>query len=230
MEVRSMGFCVFGDSVARGIVYDESKKKYTYLKSTFENSVSLRWKVAIKNYARFGCTITKGAEILEKHKADLGKFRYTALEFGGNDCDFNWKEISKNPDLQHLPNVPLSVFEKSYEQIIEQVQNAGSIPILVTLPPLDAQRFFDWVSKGLNKENILKFVGDVQYIYRWHELYNITILELAQKYKLPLINIRKDFLANKNYKDLLCKDGMHPNEKGHALINQSIANAIPGLL
>ena len=30
--------CVFGDSVARGVIYDETKEKYTFLKNSFINS------------------------------------------------------------------------------------------------------------------------------------------------------------------------------------------------
>ena len=31
------------------------------------------------------------------------------LEYGGNDCDFDWHKVCENPELAHEPNVP---FEK----------------------------------------------------------------------------------------------------------------------
>lgn len=222
-----MNICVFGDSVAKGVVFDETKNKYTFLKENFISLVENNTSVPFKNFAKFGCTVKKGSEILKKQEGKLAEYKYTILEFGGNDCDLNWAEVAENPNCQHPAQVPLDKFTKIYEDMIEKTITAGSKPILLTLPPLDSERFFNWVSRGLDKENILQFLGnDVNYIFRWHQGYNDMIFKLADKYQIPVIDIRKDFIEKDNYKNLLCIDGMHPNKEGHRVIANSLAKAV----
>ncbi|MCQ4637828.1 SGNH/GDSL hydrolase family protein [Anaerovorax odorimutans] len=219
-----MKICVLGDSVARGVIYDEARNKYTFLKNSFINLFSSIRQIPVKNLARFGCTTTKGQQILEKHKEQLSLYDYTILEFGGNDCNYNWEEVARTPEKDHAPAVPSSVFKDTYSNMLEQIRSCGSQPILLSLPPLNPQRFFDWVCRGLNRDNVLRWLGDIDYIYRWHEAYNLTVFQLAQEHKAPLIDIRRIFLENRHYGDLLCVDGMHPNEKGHALINSALVD------
>ena len=87
-------------------------------------------------------------KIIEKHAVKLPEYKSTALEFGGNDCDFDWKLISECPDDIHLPKTPLDELESLYCQIIDDVSESGSKPVLFTLPPLGAKRYFSWISRG----------------------------------------------------------------------------------
>lgn len=221
--------CVFGDSIIKGVVFDSIRGRYIFLKNSFANLFGLRTGIRVENYAKFGCTITAGKQIIEKHQAELPGFEYTVLEFGGNDCDYNWKAISERPDDIHIPNTPLDVFENLYSETIDNVTAAGSKPVLFSLPPLDARKYFSWLSRGLNAENILHWLGDVEHIYRWQEMYNLTVMKLAAIKNVPLIDIRRAFLENKNYFNLYCEDGIHPNEDGHALISSVIRDSIPAL-
>ncbi len=214
--------CVFGDSVAKGIAFDSARNKYTLLKDSFVSMIAKNSHIAIKNFSRFGCTVTKGGEVLKKHMSELGRYDYTVLEFGGNDCDFNWAEVSASPESSHVPNTPVSVFEEYYSQMIDEVKACGGKPVLLSLPPIDAKRYFDWISRGLNPENILRWLGDVEFIYRWHEMYNLAVNRLAILHHVPLIDISSAFLKTGNYQDLICEDGIHPNENGHRLIGQTI--------
>ena len=157
----------------------------------------------------------------------LPGYRFTALEFGGNDCDFDWKSVSECPDGIHLPKTPLDEFESLYSKIIDDVSNSGSKPVLFSLPPLSAERYFAWISKGLNAVNILRWLGDVGHIYRWHEMYNNTVVKIAEAKNVLLIDIREAFLKARDYLSLLCEDGIHPNEAGHALISDVVMNALP---
>jgi lysophospholipase L1-like esterase len=64
----------------------------------------------IKNISKFGDTLLKGAqklrEYLSKNKSDV-----VIIEFGGNDCDFYWEEISKNPN-ETISLKPILIFLK----------------------------------------------------------------------------------------------------------------------
>ena len=213
--------CIFGDSVARGVVFDAVKNKYSLLKESFAHIVERQQKISILNFAKFGCTVTMGSEILKRHESKLNQFDYTVLEFGGNDCDYNWAEVSQNPFLPHLCNTPIPVFKEKYLEIINRVIQNGGKPVLLNLPPIDPKRYFQWISRGLNGKNILTFLGEIEKIYKWQEMYSIAIEELAKEKKIPFVDIRSGFLNKNNFADFLCEDGIHPNEKGHLLISNT---------
>ena len=220
--------CVFGDSIARGVILDD-QGSYKPLKDCFASLAAEELGVALVNKARFGCTIAKGREIIERTlDRFLGKskepvFDYVFLEFGGNDCDFRWDEISVRPHAQHLPATPPELFVKHYSDVIEELRARGLKPILLTLPPLVAERYFAWFTRtGLDQEAILMWLGDVEFIYRWHESYSCLVWEIGEKYDAPVIDIRKSFLEQRNYQRFLCKDGIHPNVEGHSLIKAEI--------
>lgn len=218
-----MKICVLGDSIAKGIIYDESRKRYTFLKESFINMIKNNSDIEINNCSSFGCTVSKGEKMLDKIESELKDYDYTFLELGGNDCDYDWAAVADAPDINHDCNTPIEIFKEKYKKIIERVSSAGSHPVLVTLPPIDSVRFFNWVSKGLNKENILKFLGDVEHIARWQSMYNEAVHQLSKLYKLPIYDIRSIFFNQKKITDYLCKDGMHPNKEGHKLIYTAIA-------
>lgn len=219
-----MKLCVLGDSVAKGVIYDEARNKYTFLKDSFINLFSKERHIPVTNLAKFGCTTSKGKRILNQNRKLIESCDYTILEFGGNDCNFNWEAISLEPGKDHLPAVPSSAFKENYSQMLTQIREIGSRPLLLSLPPLDQQRFFKWISKGLNGKNILTWLGDIDSIYRWQEAYNLLVFQLAGEHNVPLVDIRKIFLENRYYGELLCIDGMHPSRKGHALIYSALAD------
>ena len=68
--------------------------------------------------------------------------------------------------------------------------------------------------------------GDKQFLTNWHERYNIEVFKLAINNKIPIIDITSKFLEIKNYSELLCEDGIHPNENGHLLIANAIKKHI----
>lgn len=218
--------CVFGDSVTKGVVFDSVRDKYILLKDSFVNMVRNGGNFAVNNYSRFGSTVSKGLEMLTRHKSELSGSDYTVLEFGGNDCDFDWAEVAAAPDAEHTPNTPIGRFGQLYAAMIAQVRSCGSHPVLLTLPPVDAKRYFAWISRGLNADAILHWLGDVEYIYRWHEMYNLAVCRLSRDMDVPLIDISSAFLETPNYQRLICADGIHPNAEGHKLIGRTVGNAI----
>lgn len=214
--------CIFGDSVAKGVIFDAVKNKYRLLKESFANIVERQQNISIMNLARFGCTVSMGSEILKRHEKELAQYDYTVLEFGGNDCDYNWAEVSEDPLRLHQCNTPIPQFRQKYLELIDRVRRNGGRPVLLNLPPIDPKRYFRWISKELDRKNIMKFLGEVETIYHWQEMYSKAVEELAAAEKIPLIDIRSGFLNKKNFSDYLCADGIHPNEKGHLLISKTI--------
>ncbi|MBO4636546.1 MAG: SGNH/GDSL hydrolase family protein, partial [Clostridiales bacterium] len=203
----------FGDSVLKGVIYEDDN--YRVSDSSFQKICEESFGITIENKAKFGSTITKGERILEKNlqliKDTDGE--YVVLEFGGNDCDFNWKEVAEDPEREHLPMSTIVNFTDTYTSIINEIKAIGKKPVLLSLPPIDSDRYFRHISKDLCAENIRKWMRyDPQYITNWHERYNIEIFKLAIANEVPVIDITSIFLEKKNYSRYLCEDGIHPNE------------------
>ncbi|WP_077391169.1 SGNH/GDSL hydrolase family protein [Mobilibacterium timonense] len=224
------GICVFGDSVARGVVFDEARQRYTNLKENFISLTEERIHIPFKNFSVFGATISKGEQMMARRSDSLGSYEYSILEFGGNDCDLNWKEISESPSSDHPAKTPLDKYESTYREMIQSSLSRGLKPILLTLPPLDPERFFQWVSRGLDRDKIYSYIGgDVNNIYRWHKEYNDIVLSLGREYGLPVIDIRSALESQGDYSRFLCADGMHPNAEGHRLIADCLASSLGSL-
>lgn len=114
-----------------------------------------------------------------------------------------------------------------YTDLIEKIKKMDKTPVLLSLPPIDSKRYFEKISKGLNGHNIMEWMNnDKQFITNWHERYNIEVFKLALTNNIPIIDITSKFLEEKNYNKYLCEDGIHPNEKGHELIAESIKEHI----
>ena len=140
------------------------------------------------------------------------------IEFGGNDCDLDWKAASEQPEVAQQGRVPLKAFGENLKRMIACARGAGMEPVLVTPPPLVAKRYFDWVSRNLNPARILDYLGDVEHIYRWQERYALMIRNVAREENARLLDVRDAFLAQPRMTDMICIDGIHPNEKGHAML------------
>ena len=213
----------FGDSVLKGVIYEN--EHYKVSDESFQKICAEYFGITIENKAKFGSTISKGEVIFERNLELLKNCdgEYVVLEFGGNDCDFNWKEVSADPDKEHLPMNTVENFAATYTEIISEIKKQGKIPVLLSLPPIDSKRYFQHITRGLSAENIMKWMrNDSQFITNWHERYNIEIFKLAIANEVPVIDITSIFLEKKNYSRYLCADGIHPNEKGHKLIAEAI--------
>ncbi|MDP4118091.1 MAG: SGNH/GDSL hydrolase family protein [Bacillota bacterium] len=220
--------CCFGDSITKGVVYDTEKQRYSVTEKNFIKLFSESQNINVNNYSKFGCTVERGLKIAAQNVNNLKNCNCVALEFGGNDCDFDWGSISENPDAEYTSKTPIDTFIDSYKKIINQVKNMGKQVVIINLPPLDAGKYFAWVSRGRNRENLIKWLGNsTEYIYRWHEFYNTVVGDIANQMMVPLIDIRSEFLKKKNYSDFLCADGIHPNEDGHELIFNAFTGAYP---
>ncbi len=218
--------CLFGDSLGRGVTYDPARNKYTILSDGFAALFARITGLQVENYAKFGATLPRSLPLIEKHLPELSGYDFTLLEFGGNDCNFDWAAVADAPDAHHDPAVPLAEFEAQYDAVIRSLQESGAKPVIATLPPLHADRFYRWVSRGLDEKAILRFLGNVEYIYRWQEMYSLTACEVAARNHVPVADLRRTLLLRNDYADYLCEDGMHLNKKGHALIADALVEQL----
>ncbi len=218
---------VVGDSLAKGIIYNEDKNRYCPAGNGFIAELSKKLKLTVTNASRFGSTLMQALN-LAKNKLDSVNPDVVLIEFGGNDCDFDWDTIAKDPSIDHRPHTELENFETTLGELVCNIHEREKTPVLLNLPPLDAPRYFKWFTGGDEAKGaqILKWLGDVSRIYWWHERYSRAIERVATLTKSHIIDIRSAFLMQEDFRSYMCIDGIHPNEQGHALIMQTILNYI----
>lgn len=215
----------FGDSVLRGVILENNKYKFS--KSCFAEILAEKLGTDIKNKGKFGATVAIGEKAIERNIAGITESTsdYVVTEFGGNDCDYDWKSVAENPDMPHMPKTDIKSFAEIYTRILKRIKSLGKNPVMLSLPPIDSERFFETVSRGLNKDNIMKFLGGKKrHISDWHERYNIEVFKIAAANNVPIIDITSRFYECNDYSEYLCADGIHPNEKGHGFIADIICD------
>lgn len=211
---------VWGDSIAKGVVFDEARGRYAVCRDSCLQLIKREGGVAVENHAVMGQTSQDGLARMQPEALKPGEI--TVIEYGGNDCDLDWRAVAEHPDVLQYGKVPVEQFSRNLEEMVDRVRAADAEPVLVTPPPLVAHRYFDWVSRGLNADNILKYLGDVEAIFRWQENYANHVAALAERLSVKLVDIRSRMLAG-DTEELVCVDGIHPNERGHRVIYEAVA-------
>jgi len=213
---------VLGDSIARGILYDESKGVYSLCRNTFD-TVLKKMGVNVKNYSKMGCTSVSALSILDKCENRNGAI--AAIEFGGNDSDLNWKSVAEHPEVFHEAAVTLPEFIQSIREMIRGFRKRGMRPVVVTPLPIVSERYYRQVSKNLDAKAILTYLGNEDSIYRWQERYSYAAWEAAHKESCGVFDLRSLFLNRRDFHSLMGPDGIHPNEKGYAVISEAVEKA-----
>ena len=216
-----------GDSISKGVTYDEDRKKYITLSDNFASIVQSKLDATIYNCGKFGNTLVRGISRIGK---DLFKFQpnIVVVEFGGNDCDFKWDEVAANPKEKHQPATDCDKFYDLLKNLVESLQKKNIVPVLLTIPPIDAERYFNWISKNSVAigDKITSWLGSVSKIYWWQERYNSAITSVAIECHINCIDTREAFLRTPDFRRLICADGIHPNEEGHRVIASKIIDYI----
>ena len=217
---------IYGDSIMRATVPGENDK-YQFKFNQFLEKFLENCSASIVNRSQFGATISKGLKTVERDISKGVSSRYALVEYGGNDCNFDWAAVASEPDKDHAPATCLDTFVSSLEKITSLLEKSGVTPVLMTLPPINAERYFKHICKGgLSSDRILHWLGgDVQLIYRFHELYSDAIAKFAMKFGYKLIDVRSAFLTKHNLSDLISGDGIHPSEEGYDLICSVLESA-----
>ena len=219
-----------GDSIIKGVVLNiESNGKLHYALSdrNIVDQVANKTNHEAINLGKMGCTIEAGEKILDRHLGDIENAQYALLCYGGNDSDYNWRAIAQSPRGEHQPKTPISVFEKTYARMIDKVRQAGLTPIVMSMPAMDAERyyqFFTSVFSDEEKRNVSRWLKNgTDAIWAGHELYNDAIKRVAAATDAILVDVSKAFSQPDKY---LCIDGIHVNAMGQTKIAAVITKAM----
>ncbi|MCF0237864.1 MAG: SGNH/GDSL hydrolase family protein [Sphaerochaetaceae bacterium] len=223
--------CILGDSILRGVQLTDGK--YVVDNNLGLEGICEKAGFEIENVSKFGCTVTKGftfAQRLFSRPGDLGKM--VLMDFGGNDSDYDWKAISDNPEGIHEPKTSIPLFKETYSQMVDFFLEKDIEPILMTLPPVQSDLYFQWICErdSLNGNNVMKWLGKLENIGMGQADFSYAVLDVAKTKGLKTVDLRTAFKNSGEEKNLFCRDGIHPNTKGQKLIGKCVSSFMEGLM
>ena len=212
---------IYGDSLLKATVPDAEMHYHFHLPEVMAQYPSDRLEVV--NRAKMGATVTKGLSLVE-HDVQRGMdARWALVAYGGNDSDFDWPAIAAAPEEEHLPHTVLPEFVEKLRCAVKTLRDAGVQPVLMTLPPIDSVRYFNFISRRSDGQRILDWLGDVGRIYRHQEMYSDAVAALAMGEGLPLIDVRRQFLPLRDLPRLIAADGIHLTMPGYRQLFDTLA-------
>ena len=224
-----MNVTVYGDSILRGVRFQDGRYVIDH---SWETRLAEAFGLQITNRSRFGNTIGKAMPRIERDSAEACEEEtHALLELGGNDCDFDWAAVAGAPEAVHESKTPPEKFMESYRRAIRLLREGGRKVTLATLPPINSELYLRFLCRdGLSRDNIVRWLGDVEHIYRWQESYSGMVEHLAREERVPLIDLRGAFLRDQRRPEaLLCADGIHPSAAGQGLIFETLSDFLKGL-
>ena len=208
---------IYGDSLLKATVPDEELKYHFHLPEIMARYPSDR--VTVTNRAKMGATVSKGLSLVE-HDAQRG----LTADYGGNDSDYDWAAIAADPEGNHQPHTKIGAFRQTLNDMLELLYRQGVQPVLMSLPPIDPRRYLRFICRnGLDRNAIMRWLGDEDMIYRHQELYSDMVTEVAYAGNIPLIHVRQEFLADHHMNQLLSADGIHLTMDGYGKLFDTLA-------
>lgn len=211
---------VYGDSILKGAVTGLGTGHLFDIVE--KNSLAIaaeKLKFELNNQSVFENIITKGQRRLNRdiERGSVGDV--AIIESGGNDCDYDWNVVVENPYVFHEPRVPLADFMQLLDEMVKKCRENKITPLLMTMPALVCDRWYNHICSSYGKDAVDAFTKDVpDVLYRNHEIYNMHIVQYCYENAVQFVDMRLALLESENYRDLMCKDGIHPNESGYAFM------------
>lgn len=200
-------FC-YGDSITYGADDTVLSGWVTRLRLHLENN--LNFKGLIYNMGIPGET-TKGLverftqETKSRIREDKTVENIFIFTYGANDSAFI---PSKN-----IFRVDVNMFKNNLNKTIIEAKKFSNKIYIQTITPVVEEETVNPVNKDKSRKN------------KWVEEYNNKVLEIAKEQGIEIIDVNLAYLKQ-NYKDLFCKDGLHPNDKGHELIFKTVISKL----
>lgn len=210
-----MKLVVFGDSILKGVItIPESKNLFDV---TPNDSLTLAQKeldFELDNRSIYGNITSKGLVKLQKFFEKGGSADFCVIEFGSNDCDYDWGTL--------IQKVPLGQYLENLAQMIKLCRDNKVTPLMMGLIPYVCDDWFKTIIKGQDEAAILNFLGGTAETLGKNQLiYKNAQAEFVQKNNVQFLDPWTIF---EGHKELMCYDGIHPNEKGYELLSKAWIN------
>lgn len=214
--MKFTGISIWGDSIAKGVIYDEERGRYSILKQNCAAMLSKETGIPVRNHSVMGMTARRCLDSLKDEHMIAGDI--AVIEFGGNDSDMHWDEVAQAPDMEHEALSELGEYKLALIKLVERFREAGMCPVIVSPLPIDAVRYCKWASRDLDADAILRYLGDDNQMYRWQERYAYAARDVAYETGARLLDVRTRFLESRRFTTLFCVDGIHLNADGHKMM------------
>ena len=226
-----MNIICFGDSVTRGVTHVRGrlrivKENYPTLLQSALTEMRVNMEIQM-NIVNKGVINDNSDLLLARLDKDVLSERpnYVVIEIGGNDCNFRWDEVAKHPHRTHDSIVPIERYLRNIEQMVKQIQNIGSTPVILDILPLDPARYYQHIS-SIHGASIGHWIGLCGGIGHWHGLYNYELRNLLKKLQVKRIDVRSAFKRAGNLSELLSDDGVHPSPAGYRVLANSVLSGL----
>ena len=141
---------------------------------------------------------------------------------------YDWKAIAIDPSGHHEPKIDLVAYKALYINKIAQARACGQEPVLVSLPIMDENRYFSFITRGMSmqeRKNILYWLGGkIERLRNIHAMYNLALFRLASLQCIHIVDITSPMLADTHFDELLEQDGITLSPAGEALVNEELAS------
>ena len=133
---QKLRIAVYGDSLMKGTLPDE-QLRYHFHTDLFEAPLT-GVDAEVTNKSVFGATSRKGVALVQRDLARGHRYDWALIEYGGNDCNYDWADVAAHPEQHHDPVVLADEFRANLTTIVQMLREAGVRPIFTTLPQAKA--------------------------------------------------------------------------------------------
>ena len=207
-----MKLVVFGDSILKGVITIPNSGKLFDV--TENDSLSLAQKALgfeLDNRSIYGNITSKGLVKLQKYFEKGGDADFCVIEFGSNDCDYDWGTL--------IQKVPMAEYLENLSQMVSLCRANKVTPLMMGLIPYVCDDWFKTIIKGQDEAAILNFLGGTAETLGKNQLaYKQAQADFVQKNNVQFLDPWELF---EGHKELMCYDGIHPNEAGYEKLSQA---------
>ena len=210
-----MKIVVFGDSILKGVItIPDSGKLFDV---TENDSLSLAQKklgFELDNRSIYGNITSKGLVKLQKFFDKGETADFCIIEFGSNDCDYDWGTL--------VQKVPMQEYLENLSQMVKLCRDNKVTPLMMGLIPYVCDDWFKTIIKGQDEAAILKFLGGTSERLGQNQLaYKKAQADFVQQNNVQFLDPWELFSG---HQELMCYDGIHPNEKGYSILADAWIN------
>ena len=143
---------------------------------------------------------------------------------------YDWLAVASNPGERHEPKMDLVAYKALYTNRIAQARACGQEPVLVSLPIMDEDRYFAFITRGMSmqqRKNLLYWLGGkTERLRNIHALYNLALFRLAATQCVHIVDITSPMLECAHSEQLLEQDGVTLSEAGQRLVDNELATLL----
>ena len=204
-----MKLVVFGDSILKGVItIPDSGKLFDVTENDSLTLAQKKLGFELDNRSIYGNITSKGLVKLQKFFDKGETADFCIIEFGSNDCDYDWGTL--------IQKVPLADYLENLKQMISLCRANKVTPLMMGLIPYVCDDWFKTIIKGQDEAAILNFLGGTTETLGKNQLiYKNAQADFVKENKVQFLDPWTIF---EGHKELMCYDGIHPNEKGYQLL------------